>query len=371
MPAFLQASGEPCPVNTHLCRCRDGQKAASGYLILRSGPAPGAPAAQEGGERVRSDSDFIPPAHLRAPYAQTVLASSRIRTLGPNPMAACSREKIFDTVDGVRLQGFHSPAPGEEAKGLVILIHGWEGSASSTYILHTGRFLHAHGYDVFRLNLRDHGDTHHLNEGLFYATLLDEVFSAVKQAAALARGSGVYLAGFSLGGNFALRIACRCAREPIETLRHVMAVSPVVDPARSSRAIDNSGLLRWYFLKKWRRSLRKKQALYPNLYDFSGLLPIKTVIGLTEALIRASGIYAGMEEYFRGYTITGSVLEEAPVPTTILISRDDPAIPAGDFTGLRLAPHGKLIIHDYGGHNGFLSSLLGATWYEEKMLELF
>jgi len=371
MPAFLQASGEPCPVNTHLCRCRDGQKAASGYLILRSGPAPGAPAAQEGGERVRSDSDFIPPAHLRAPYAQTVLASSRIRTLGPNPMAACSREMIFDTVDGVRLQGFHSPAPGEEAKGLVILIHGWEGSASSTYILHTGRFLHAHGYDVFRLNLRDHGDTHHLNEGLFYATLLDEVFSAVKQAAALARGSGVYLAGFSLGGNFALRIACRCAREPIETLRHVMAVSPVVDPARSSRAIDNSGLLRWYFLKKWRRSLRKKQALYPNLYDFSGLLPIKTVIGLTEALIRASGIYAGMEEYFRGYTITGSVLEEAPVPTTILISRDDPAIPAGDFTGLRLAPYGKLIIHDYGGHNGFLSSLLGATWYEEKMLELF
>lgn len=320
---------------------------------------------------MRSDSDFIPPAHLRAPYAQTVLASSRIRTLGPNPMAACSREKIFDTVDGVRLQGFHSPAPGEEAKGLVILIHGWEGSASSTYILHTGRFLHAHGYDVFRLNLRDHGDTHHLNEGLFYATLLDEVFSAVKQTAALARGSGVYLAGFSLGGNFALRIACRCAREPIETLRHVMAVSPVVDPARSSRAIDNSGLLRWYFLKKWRRSLRKKQALYPNLYDFSGLLPIKTVIGLTEALIRASGIYAGMEEYFRGYTITGSVLEEAPVPTTILISRDDPAIPAGDFTGLRLAPYGKLIIHDYGGHNGFLSSLLGATWYEEKMLELF
>ena len=150
-----------------------------------------------------------------------------------------------------------------------------------------------------------------------------------------------------------------------------MAVSPVVDPARSSRAIDNSGLLRWYFLKKWRRSLRKKQALYPNLYDFSSLLPIKTVIGLTEALIRASGIYASMEEYFRGYTITGSVLEEAPVPTTILISRDDPAIPAGDFTGLRLAPHGKLIIHYYGGHNGFLSSLLGATWYEEKMIELF
>lgn len=316
-------------------------------------------------------SDFIPPVHLRATYVQTVLASSRLRTLGPNPMAACAREMILDTVDGVRLQGFHSPAPGTEAKGLVILLHGWEGSASSTYILHAGRFLHAHGYDVFRLNLRDHGDTHHLNEGLFYATLIDEVFSAVKQAAGLARGSGAYLAGFSLGGSFALRIARRCALEPIEPLRHVMAVSPVVDPARATRAIDESGLLRWYFLKKWRRSLRRKQALHPGRYDFSGLLSIKTIGGLTDALIRGSGIYGSSEEYFRGYTITGPALEKAPVPATIVMSRDDPAIPVDDFYGLRLGPHGKLIIHDYGGHNGFLSGLLGATWYEEKMLELF
>ncbi|MGI6388098.1 MAG: hypothetical protein ACOX2W_13460 [Desulfomonilia bacterium] len=97
----------------------------------------------------------------------------------------------------------------------------------------------------------------------------------------------------------------------------------------------------------------------------------RSVRGLTEALIRVSGIYASSEEYFREYTITGPVLEEAPAPATILISRDDPAIPADDFFGLRLAPHGKLIIHDYGGHNGFLSNLLGAAWYEEKMLELF
>jgi predicted alpha/beta-fold hydrolase len=286
-------------------------------------------------------------------------------------MAACAREMIFDTIDGVRLQGFHSPAPGRGEKGLVILLHGWEGSASSTYILHSGRFLHARGYDVFRLNLRDHGDTHHLNEGLFYATLIDEAFSAVKQAARLARGGGVYLAGFSLGGNFALRIAGRCAHEPIEALRHVMAVSPVVDPARATRAIDRSGLLRWYFLKKWRRSLRRKQALYPDRYDFSGLLPIQSIGSLTDALIRASGVYHSSEEYFRGYTITGPDLEQATVPVTIVISRDDPAIPADDFIGLRLAPHGKLIIHNYGGHNGFLSSLLGATWYEERMLDLF
>ena len=314
---------------------------------------------------------FLPPAHLRGSYAQTILSSSRLRALGFNPMLSCAREMVLDAGAGVRLQGFYSPAPGPDSKGLVILLHGWEGSAASTYILHTGRFLYAQGYEVFRLNFRDHGRTHHLNEGIFYATLFDEVFYAVKKAAWLSPARRAYLAGFSLGGNFALRIAHRCAREPIEPLKHIMAVSPVVDPSHATDAIDRSPILRWYFLKKWRRSLRMKQALYPDRYDFTSLLSLGSVRALTDALIERSGVYSDSNEYFRGYTITPSFLEEAGAPVTVITSRDDPAIPIEDFHGLRLASHGELVIHTYGGHNGFLYGLWAPTWYERKMLDVF
>ena len=74
----------------------------------------------------------------------------------------------------------------EKAAGQVILLHGWEGSADSTYILRTGNALYRRGYDIFRLNFRDHGDSHHLNRGIFYAVLLEEVFQAVRQATSLA-----------------------------------------------------------------------------------------------------------------------------------------------------------------------------------------
>jgi len=318
-----------------------------------------------------AEISFLPPVHLRGAYTQTVLSSSRLRTLGANPMLAASREVLLDTEDGVRLQGFYSPQPHKGPKGLVILLHGWEGSAVSTYILHTGKFLYAQGYEVFRLNFRDHGNTHHLNEGVFYCTLLDEVFSAVKQAADLSGNGDAYLAGFSLGGNFALRIACRCASEPIERIRHVMAVSPVVDPENATCAIDKSPLLRRYFLKKWRRSLRRKQALFPGLYDFAPVLRLTSVRSLTDALIRHSGVYRDTGEYFRGYTVTGSFLEKAGVPLTIIAAQDDPAIPVEDFHRLRLVPHGKLVIHTWGGHNGFLYGLRASTWYQRKMLELF
>ena len=86
----------------------------------------------------------------------------------------------------IRLLGSHSRHPATVPKGLVVLLHGWEGSIDSTYMRCTGRALYRRGYDLFRLNYRDHGCSHRLNEGIFYAVLLDEVFEAVAQAAALA-----------------------------------------------------------------------------------------------------------------------------------------------------------------------------------------
>jgi predicted alpha/beta-fold hydrolase len=154
---------------------------------------------------MRENSEFIPPRFLRGPYTQTILASARIRTVGRNPMKEASREMIIDAGDGIRLQGFFSQQLKGDPMGLVILLHGWEGSAESTYILHSGRYFYKSGYNVFRLNFRDHGNTHHLNEGLFYAILLDEVFRAVETATGLPGKSRTFLMGFSLGGNFADR----------------------------------------------------------------------------------------------------------------------------------------------------------------------
>ncbi|MCK7507659.1 MAG: alpha/beta hydrolase [Desulfobacterales bacterium] len=94
----------------------------------------------------------------------------------------------------------------------------------------TGRALFRRGYDVFRLNFRDHGRSHHLNSGIFYAARLPEVFEAVRTAARSAGARPVFLIGFSLGANFALRVALRCARNPIPKLKHVGGHQPRARP---------------------------------------------------------------------------------------------------------------------------------------------
>ena len=73
---------------------------------------------------------------------------------------------------------------------------------------------------------------------------------------------------------------------------------------------------------------------------------------------------------FAGYTLCGRDLESISIPTTIITSKDDPIIPVEDFYHLSVNRHLQLIIHPYGGHNGFISSWCGRTWYEGYLKEL-
>ena len=202
---------------------------------------------------MRETPSFNPPLWMRPSLVQTALASFKFRKRGKNPMLEVAQDHILDCEDGVRLKGSYSHNP--ENKALVILLHGWEGSQDSTYVVACGRRVYAQGASVFRLNYRDHGDSHHLNEGLFFSTLFNEVFDAVKQAAELADGVPVYIAGFSLGGNFSLRIARSLRDLTIKNLAHIFAISPVVDPWGAAPLIDKTWLYRRYFLKKWTTSL--------------------------------------------------------------------------------------------------------------------
>jgi len=314
---------------------------------------------------------YAAPLLLRNGHLQTILASSGFRARGSNPMLEAARDVILAAGDGIRLLGSHSPQRTVASKGLAVMLHGWEGSIDSTYMRRTGRALFRRGYDVFRLNFRDHGRSHHLNPGIFYAARLPEVFEAVRLAARVAGALPVFLIGFSLGANFALRVALRCAHAPIPGLKHVVAISPVLDPDESTSRADRHPVIRRYFMKKWLRSLSLKQALFPNLYDFGPLLELKTIQATTEALLKRYSDYPSARDYFRAYTLTGEALSGLPLPATLLTAEDDPIIPVRDFQCLILPPSARLVVCPHGGHNGFLEGIRLRSRYEQDLPDLF
>ena len=300
-----------------------------------------------------------------------MLASTALRR-GPiarraAPLIAAQRELLLDCGGGVRLQCFHS-SPGHSRGAPVVLLHGWEGSAESLYVLSLGQQLLERGFDVLRLNLRDHGDTHHLNRGLFHSCLLPEVVGAVRALQAAIGHLPLRLVGFSLGGNFVLRVGAQARAAALDIAR-IIAVSPVLDPSDTLRALE-SGFAGYslYFVRKWWRSLLKKQAAWPAHYDFAPLRRVRDLRRLTAELIGRFTEFGSLEEYLEGYSITGGRLAGLEAPATLITSLDDPIIPAGGLERLARVPNPRVVLTRFGGHCGFLDRLTGPTWVERRIL---
>lgn len=306
---------------------------------------------------------FVPPHWMRPAMVQTGLASLKFRKRGRTALETSSVDEILCTPEGVKLKAVISE-PTTESSPIVIFIHGWEGSSDSTYVVSAARRIYARGVGVVRLNLRDHGETHSLNEGAFYATLFDEVFDSLKMICERYKGRPVLLMGFSLGGNYALRISRRLAQLKIDNLEHIIAVSPVVDPPSSNPTLDENKIIRSYFLKKWKRSMRLKQAAFPDLYDFSDVLGMTDTMAMTEISVSRYTDYPDAMAYLAGYAIAPNDLKNCPVALTIIAAKDDPVVPMHMCESLNLNDKGHLFMWDYGGHNGFFYSLMGPTGYD-------
>ena len=301
---------------------------------------------------------FDPPRWLRNAHVQTILGTSLLRRrIGDARLAAqcaTTTPHIIDAGEGVRLSGLHDVPRDGASKGLALLLHGWEGSVDSSYMRLTAAALLARGWSTFRLNFRDHGDSHHLNEAIFHSGRIDEVVRAAVDVARRFPAPRLVAAGYSLGGNFTLRLALRAPAAGLR-LERVAAVCPVLDPARTMDAMDRGlGIYRRYFERKWRASLLRKRALYPQLPHLDDATLGRRLRELTRALVEGHTDYGSLEGYFDRYTIAGDRLAALAVPAEILTAADDPVIPVADFDALVLAPGTRLTVTPHGGHCGFV-----------------
>jgi predicted alpha/beta-fold hydrolase len=322
----------------------------------------------------RPDEDFRPPRWLRNRHVQSMLASTSARRGSimrrTGGVVTAEKELLLDCGDGVRLQGFLS-SPANSTGRPAVILHGWEGSAQSLYILSLAQQLFDRGFEVVRLNLRDHGETHHLNRDLFHSCRLSDVIGALRALQALFPGRPLSLAGFSLGGNFLLRAAAQASDAGL-SIAKVVAVSPVLDPGETLVALEQSFPgYQLYFVRKWMRSLLKKQAVWPDAYDFRELGRMADLRRMTAELVRRFTDFPSLEHYLNGYSITEGGLEHLKVPARIITSLDDPIIPAHSLQRLARAASLQLTVTRHGGHCGFLEQLSGPSWVERRIVEEF
>ncbi len=322
---------------------------------------------------IEPNADFRPSPLLRSPHMQSLLASAGLRRAvvrrRGRGMEEASTRHVLDCGDGVRLEAHYSPAPAG-ARDPVVLIHGWEGSHESVYLYSLASHLHQRGWPIVRLNLRDHGGTHALNRELFHSARMDEVYGALRAIKSLTGRPDFSLAGFSLGGNFVLRVAA-WGRDHGARPARVFAVNPAINPQATTRALDRSNwLYQRYFMRKWRRSQQAKLAAFPAEYDFSDVDEMRGFEAITARFAERYTPYGTVENYFRQYTVTPQILASSDMPVTIVTAWDDPVVPISDFHGFRQLPNVELLVPRYGGHCGYVEDLRLNSWLERRIAAL-
>lgn len=316
---------------------------------------------------------FQAPRLLRNAHVQSILASTRLRRLRIGPRArkleAASEQVLVECGDGTRLIGDYARQPGDNL-GLVIMIHGWEGCSKSTYMLSAGSALFLAGYDVFRLNLRDHGPSHHLNRELFNSTRLSDVLEGIRWVQQQFPHDRNFLVGFSLGGNFSLRVAAAAADHGIR-LDQVVAVCPVLNPVNTMQALDSGWwLYEKYFVRKWKRSLRTKLKHYPELNYEKELLSLKSLREMNQYFVPRFTQFPDAETYLLAYAIIGDALSHLQVPSHIIAAEDDPICGAEDLPNLAKTPNLTIETTAHGGHCGYVSNYRLDSWVDTRLLEL-
>jgi hypothetical protein len=256
----------------------------------------------------------------------------------------------------------------QNSKKLVIISHGLEGSTERAYIKGMARIFFSQGFDVLAWNYR--GCSGELNKTLrfYHSGATDDMELIVRHA--IANGyEGIYLVGFSLGGNITLKYSGEQAIHSHPEVRKAVAFSVPMDLHASCRKISSPSNFIYSnrFLKSLKHKVKWKASVMKEL-DASGVDTIKTLQEFDDHFTAPlHGFKNALDYYHRCSSL--HFLEGIKIPTLIVNAANDPFLSPECFPTEIRNPFVKFEIEERGGHVGFATfNKNGEYWSEHRAL---
>jgi len=283
--------------------------------------------------------------------------------------------RYFDVAPGARVAADCHWQADRWQRTTLVALHGLNGSSDAHYMRGLAAKAFARGMNVVRLNQRNCGDTEHLAEGLFHSGLTADAALVIDELTRVDGLPAIAAAGYSLGGNLALKLAGEYGPNPPRALTAVAAVSPIIEIGECTRALERpeNWLYQWNFVRDLKRRIRRKDALRRGAFDLARLRAIKTVRAFDDAYTAPYFGFRSAEDYYHRASAM-RVVDRISVPTLVISAEDDPFVPPEPFRDPRVAgnPHIELRLSAHGGHCGFVAARAGEDdgyWAENQIVD--
>jgi len=265
---------------------------------------------------------------------------------------------IYQSEPGTRLLILRQRPIGPP-RGRLVLLHGLEGSSDAAYMVSmAARALDA-GFAVDRFNLRSCGESGSLSETMYHGGLTVDVHAYIASLA-----EPVFLIGYSLGGNVALKLAGELGAAASGLLAGVCALSTPIDLGVCVRRIEarQNHIYQARFVGRMKRRLRER--------GIGGINGVRTIFEIDD---RFTAPAFGFRDAAHYYATQSSLffIERITVATLLVQAKDDPLVPFGLFetAAVRGNPAVQLIAPDHGGHLGFFSRHKPRIWSDGVLLD--
>jgi predicted alpha/beta-fold hydrolase len=285
----------------------------------------------------------------------TVFAWGRTRPTPPLPPVETRR---FAVAADTQVSADCFWQPERSGAPAILMLHGLEGSSAAHYMLGVAGKAYAAGFSAVLLNQRNCGDTEHLSPGLYHSGLTHDPRVVLEELIARDRISRIVVAGYSLGGNLALKLAGEYGAQAPAALRAICAVSPILEISPCVTAIDRrrNFIYQWNFMRHLRARMRRKALHHPGAFPIERLAAIRTIREFDEVITAPYFGFQGAEDYYHRASAM-RVLDRIRLPTLVIAAKDDPFVPASIFDdpALRNNPSVTTVVTRHGGHCGFVS----------------
>lgn len=290
-----------------------------------------------------------------------------MRRMEPLPGRASSLE--FELADGSGdrlLAALSEPEAPDPQSPLVVLIHGLTGCEDSDYVRASARFHLARGRSVLRLNLRGAGPGRTLAKNYYHAGCAPDVQSVLVGLGASHTANGVFLIGYSLGGNVLLNWLGREGAPRFVT--GAATVSAPIEPAQACERIlqSRNALYHHFLIQRMKRDVLASCAL--SSQERRRVTDARTIFEFDDQWVAPRNGYDGAMDYYKR-TAGAQFLGDIAIPTLMLHAENDPWIPPGPYFLAKKGgyPHVDIRIARSGGHLGFHERGMPDTWHDRTI----